>query len=330
MAETSVPSTGATMVPGPNTPDQKTPGIPAKDNGKAGKPSTQGDVKRGTSSEKPKEEDKLPEKRSYKIKVLDQEEELQLNDDEVKTYIQRAKGADKKFEEAAYIRKQAQAELDKAKSYKERLKKETAKVLKELEINPREFSEQYLAEELAREMMDPKDRELQEAKAERDRLKAEAEERETKTKEDEETKAMTERVAKMKDNIASKISAVLKDSPLPTTERTVAKVAFYMQHCANNDIPFTIESLRDRVMEDYKSDFSHLFGKSEPEQIAKLLGEEVIKKIRLWDNERVRGSKKTNGSTPPNRFLPQKKKYKTIEEDNMERFGSIYALPDND
>jgi hypothetical protein len=324
MADVAVPGTGATMVPGPNTPDPVKPDNP-QNTGKSGQK-----VARGTSQEKPKEEEKLPEKRSYKIKVLDQEEELSLDDNEVKTYIQKAKGADKKFEEAAKVRKEAQAELEQAKLYKERLKKETAKVLKELEINPREFSEKFLAEELEREMMDPKDRELQEARAERDRLKAEAEERETKAKEAEETEKMTKRVAQMKDSIAAKIGAVLKDSPLPSTERTVAKIAFYMQHCAKNEIPFTAESLRDQVMEDYKSDFTHLFAKAEPEQIAKLFGEEVIKKIRAWDNSRVQGSRKTNGSTPPNRFLPQKKKYKTIEEDNMERFGSIYALPDND
>lgn len=333
MAEAAaVPSTGATMVPGPNAP-QTTPQTTAKSPAK-----TTTQVKGATKSatnEVPKEAPKeppQPEKRAYKIKVLDREEDIQVTDDEIKTYIQKGKAADYKFEEAARARKEAQAKLEEADRRFERLKKETDKVLKEMGIDPRQFSEQYLAKEIEMEMLDPKERELRETKARLAQIEEENKAKEQERINREESEKTQKRVQALKDKFAAQINGVLKDSPLPPTERTVAKIATYMQYCKKNDIPFDLSEIRERVVQDYKDDFAHMFSKSEPSQVAAILGEDVIKKIRLWDNERVKNG---NGSKPPVQTKPQsrfepKKKYKTIEEDNMERFGSIYALPDSD
>lgn len=331
MAETaSVPSTGATMVPGPNSAPSTTP-QPGKSPAKTAPQVAGKGAKTATNEPQKVEAPVAPEKRTYKIKVLDQERELQLDDEEIKVRIQKAEGADRKFEEAARARKEAEARIKAAEEREAKLKTDAFAVLREMGLDPRKMSEEYLAREIEMEMMDPRERELKETKARLAKIEQESQAKEKERIDREESEKMTKRVQALKDNIAAKISAVMKDSPLPPTERTVSKIAGYMQYAKKNDIPFELADIRERVVQDYREDFAHMFSKAEPAQIAQLLGEDVIKKIRIWDNERVKAQPKTNGATKPqNRYEPKARKYKTIEEDNLERFGSIYALPDSD
>ncbi|MBK7497374.1 MAG: hypothetical protein IPI28_18965 [Candidatus Omnitrophica bacterium] len=322
----SVPSTGSTLVEGPNTPKPEA-------TQKAGKGSPR--VEKG--KEAPKIETPAA-KRAFKVKYGDKEETIELDEKEEREWITKAYGADKKFQEAASARKEAQKLRGDAEALFDTLKngsdEDVAKILADPRIgrNVRAMAEKYLASELEREMMDPKDRELAETKAKLAAIEAEKKAKDDEEKTNAEKEKSEKRVAALKDSIAAKIGEAMKDSPLPKTNRTVAKIAAYMQACVKEEIPYTPAAVVKHVIEDYRADFKDLFASSEASQIAELLGEEVIQKIRKWDNERVTGPKKqpSNGSARPNAFQNQKKKWKTIEEDNLERFGSIYALPDGD
>jgi hypothetical protein len=238
--------------------------------------------------------------------------------------------AAKRLEEANAIRRQAQTEKSDVegvlKLLKEGSDEEVESALKRMGRDTRKWAENYLAKELQRELMDPKDRELMEAKADRDRLLAKEKAREDaeKSESDKQEKAASD--AKLKDAYATKITGVLQGSELPATERTVGKIAYYMEQAIKAGDPVDIEDIRAAVVKDYKSDFGHMFGKATPEQIVGLIGEDKLREIRKWDNERVSGKKKVEEKKGPLGSVRTqfKKKFKTAEQDNLEKYGTIY------
>ena len=245
------------------------------------------------------------------------------------TMHQKDAAASRRLTEAHAIKSQAMKAEQDAREILAYIKENPRAALSDprLGVNVRKFAEEYLAQELQKEMMDPKDRELQDAKAERDRLLAKEKERAEAAEKEAEEKKINERAARLKDALATKINAVLKDSSLPANERTVAKIAYYMQQAIAKDIPLDIEEIRDQVTEDFKADFGHVLKSARPEQIVSIIGEGKLKELRQWDNERITGKKRKpeeEKGTLARTRAQMKKKFKTPEEDNLERFGSIY------
>ena len=304
--DAGMPGTGATMVPGPNS----------------------GENKQSNA-------EKAIAKRAFKVKYGDSEETIELDDKQQQDWINKAHGADKKFQEAAQMRKQASEEMQRAQSLVKQLRENPRKVLQDpnIGVNLRKFAEEYLAEELEREMMDPDKRELMELRA-REQERTQREDEERREREEQETRSQKEqRIALAKDNIAKQIGEVLKTAKFPQTPRTVAKIAAYIEGCKRQDIPYTMQSIIDHVQGDYQDDFKHLYSSAEPETLAKLLGEEIIQKIRKWDNERVMGKKATPQTQKTEDARPQEKAeetWRTIEEDSLGRFGTLYPYVNND
>lgn len=110
-------------------------------------------------------EEKPPEKKKYKLKVYDKEEEV--DEDEIVRRAQRASAADKKFQEAAQTEKRF-GELV------EKLKANPWELWKALGHDPHEAAEQLLIEKLKIEHMSPDQRRAWELEQEVQNLKSEA------------------------------------------------------------------------------------------------------------------------------------------------------------
>ncbi len=308
--EASMPGTGATMVPGPNS---------------------------GENKQQPQSNaEKAIAKRAFRIKAGDEEKTLELDEKEQEDYINKGYGADKKFWEATQLKRQAQEELDRIKEFRQRLKKDPFATMSEdeelKEVDLDTLSERRLAAKLERAMMSEEERELSDFRREKEeRTKQEAKDKaDAAAKQEQEAKE--QRIAVAKDKIAGQISQVLKAGALPQTPRTVARIAAYIEGCKRQKINYSLESIIDHVKNDYQTEFQTLYGNVEVEKIAEMLGEEVISKIRKWDNERVVGKRKlaTNGQTPPRAPAQQKKKWRTPEQDNLEKHGHLYPHLFND
>ena len=256
-----------------------------------------------------------------------------LSDDAKRRVIamhQKDVASSKRLEEAHKLREETKAERQEVESVihllREGTDEEVEAALKRMGRDTRMWAENFLAKKLQREMMDPKDRELQDAKAERDRLLAEDKARRDEAEKADNEKKVSDRAKKIKDTIAGKINEVLKDSELPANDRTVGKIAFYMQQAIKAGDPVDVEEIREQVAKDYKADFGHVFKDATPSQIVSIIGEEKLKEIRKWDNERItgKGRKPEEKTGPAGARSQMKKKFKTPEQDNLERFGTIY------
>lgn len=240
-------------------------------------------------------------------------------------------GASKRLEEAHRLRAETKAQREEVEGIISLLKNgsedEVEAVLSRMGRNTRQWAENLLARELRKEMMDPKERELLDAKAERDALLAEKKAKAEEAEKAEIERKTKERAAKIKDALARNINAVLKDSDLPANERTVGKIAYYMQQAVRRGDPIDVEEIRDQVIQDYKADYGAVFKAATPQQIVSIIGEEKLKEIRKWDNDRIVGKKKKpeeEKTGPSGARQHMKKKFKTPEEDNLERFGTLY------
>lgn len=254
--------------------------------------------------------------KKYKIKVDGQE--LEVDEDELLKGYQKGRGAQKKFDEAAKYRKQAEQAFD-------LLKTQPAKALSGLGHDVRKFAEEYLAGELEKELMSPEQRENMELKrklAERE----EADKAVEMAKREEEASKL--RNAEIQD-IDLKIGKILSTSGLPKTPKTVAMVASYMNDAMDlgyKDVQ--PDDVIDLVRNDYNNLLKDILGATDGDTLVKLVGEDTINKIRKYDLARVKAktpaTPTSTQSTPHQEVQEEKPQPKKSTSDFLDELRNRY------
>lgn len=214
--------------------------------------------------------------RKFKVKVEGQETEV--DEAELIRGYSHQKGANKILQDGVAARKQAEEFIsmmrDPEKFY------ETAK---KLGHDPRVLAEKYLAKQLENELLDPRERELREAKAklkeieDMDRVQKEA----VNKQRDEILKA------KYAKDYSDQFVAALQETGMPATKGTVASMAKYVSRAAKIGFQMTAAEAAQLVREDTLLAHQKLIGDSDGETLMKLLGEEVANKVRKYDTQRL-------------------------------------------
>lgn len=210
-------------------------------------------------------------KRKFKI---DNEE---VDEDEVlKVYKSRKdhqREANKRFQEGQAARKQAEEFVlmmrDPAKLQDAMLK------LGYTKAQIRQMSEKVIASELEEEVMDPRDKELKQAKA---KLK-EIEDLEKRQQAEVEARRHKELKAKYEREYNDQFVEALKESQLPPTKGMVAEMAKYISRSAKIGFKMTPSEAAQLVKEDVQRAQMSLIGTADGETLLKLLGDEVAAKL---------------------------------------------------
>lgn len=224
--------------------------------------------------------------RKYKVKV--DGEELEVDESELLRGYSHQKAANKILQQGAAARKQAEEFIsmmrDPEKFY------DTAK---KLGHDPRKLAEEYLAKQLEDELLDPRDKELKEAKAKlkkiEDMEKAEKEAIEAKRNE-----VLKQKYAK---DYSDQFVSALQETSLPPTKAMVAEMAKYVSRAAKIGFKMTAQEAAQLVKEDVQTAHQRLIGDSDGEVLIKLLGDDVANKIRKYDTQRLK-SPEQNLKTP--------------------------------
>jgi len=161
-------------------------------------------------------------------------------------------------------------------------------------------------------MMDPRDKELRDLKKEkmtREQMEAEAK-RQAQEAED---AALTEH---HRAEYEKSFQASLDASGLPKTPHTIKRMAYYMHEGMKRGMdlkPNDVVSLvKDEYIEEQKSLFSGLDG----ENLLKLLGDDLAKKIRKYDTSRVVQPQKISLMDQPNVSERALKKSERVSKDD--------------
>lgn len=237
--------------------------------------------------------------RKLKLKINGREREY--DEQEVVRLAQLSAGAHEKFAEAAEMRKQAE-------QFFETLLKDPKSVLLHPElrdrINMRQIAEEFLGAELQKEMMSPEQRELEELRAfkrQQDEAKA-AQEHEQLTKTQQaEMQALQQRAAQEYDR---KISEVLSQSNLPKNAYTVKRVAELLHGALTKGYDLDVQTAVDIVRDGYVTDLQSLVGGLDGEPLVKFLGDDLVKKLRKYDLQRLKSQMEPAQPTAPVAQLP--------------------------
>lgn len=215
--------------------------------------------------------------RKYKVKV--DGAELEVDETELLRGYGHQKAANKILQEGKLARKQAEEFISMMKD-----KGKLFDAIKKLGHDPRQLAEQYLAQQLEDEMMDPRDKELRDTKS---KLK-QIEEMERMQREAVEAKRNEALKAKYAQEYTDQFVEALSKSGLPASKPMVAEMAKYIGRAAKIGFKMTPDEAAQLVHQDLQNQHRSIIGETDGELLIKLLGEDVANKIRKWDTSRVK------------------------------------------
>lgn len=228
--------------------------------------------------------------RKFKLKVDGRDEEYSEAD--TLRLAQLGRASDKRFQEAAEMRKQSEEFVKLLK---------TPEGLKQLAKNPninldlRKFAEDLLVDEMKKEALTPEQRRIEE-------LQAQLREHETKKQELETQRQQAEQKA-LEDHYAQdfdqKITKAISTAGLPKTPETVKRMVNYMSNALENGIDVEPENVIELVKQDYSKIMNDVCQQFDGEALIKILGDQITNKIRKFDLAQLRASQQPVTTTAP-------------------------------
>jgi hypothetical protein len=229
-----------------------------------------------------------------KIKVGD----VEYDETTLKNMIEKAKGADKKFLEAAQARKEAMRFFKMAKENPREFLEKTG-------LDPKKFAYEEVAQDIKDKLRDPKEVELEKAQA---RLK-EFEAKEAAEKD----RIQQEKLAKQAKAIeerfhAQAIAALEKHPAIPKNAFSVAKMAKYIEvvHQKTGEL-LSFEDVAGVIEADIRGEVSGLVKGASAEQLIALIGEEGVAALRAYDLARLKDPLKGGAQVQADGTKPKEK-----------------------
>jgi len=226
-----------------------------------------------------KEESPKPSKKQFKAKVNGKEKVLELADEELESYIQKALAADEKFNEAAMTRKQVEAFIND-------LRTNPLAVLShpELGIDIKSLAEKVLLDELAEAEKSPEQKRLEEM----DRKLREYEEK-AKKLEDEKRDAELQRIkAEQFKKFDDDIVDALQSTNLPKSAYVVKRVTDTLIEALNLEDEngkqlypdITVKDIMPIVEDSIRQEMEQMFQVMPTEMLEKLIGKNHLNSLR--------------------------------------------------
>lgn len=231
---------------------------------------------------------------------------------------QKFKASDKRLLEATNLKRDYESQVEKFKNIVNTMKQNpqaTRHFLKQVygsEDAIRQFAEDYLWEQIQREKMSPEQRELEEY---REKVKR-YEEQENKKKMTEAQKAEEQRVQSYVNHYDKMFTDVLTKYELPKTPETIERMSRIMQGALKQGYELSAEELGELVEQSYEKEISTIFGKANPEKLAKMLGKnaEKVREYQLSQIKKPNQNNQARTSFQSGSSKPDNKKSLTMQE----------------
>jgi len=140
----------------------------------------------------------------------------------------------------------------------------------------RQFAEQIINEELSEALLSPQERELRDYKRQLEQYQS----KEKQARAEYEAQQLEAEMARYTEKIQSDIISTLETAGLPKTERTIGRIAYYMQSAlAAGYQNVTPADVIEHVKKDYTSDIQALLGGLNEDALEAFLGVENVRKI---------------------------------------------------
>jgi hypothetical protein len=237
--------------------------------------------------------------RKMKLKIDGVESEY--GEDEVIRFAQQGKSANKKFQEAAQMKKESEELIN-------LIKRDPRAVLEDPRIghNFRKLAEDFLVAQIKEEMMTPE----QKKHAEMEKQLRAFESEKKQQQQQQESAQMEQLKQHYANEYQTTITTALSQTGVPKTARTVKRMAELMSQSLANGIDLPPAQLAKIVKEDYLAEMKEMFGASDEDTLLGLLGDEVSNKIRRADLKKLKNAgnpQNSNRNVQKTAEKPQKK-----------------------
>ena len=226
----------------------------------------------------PKEPPK-PAKKQYKAKVNGKEKVLEVGDDELESYIQKALAADEKFNEAAMTRKQVEAFIND-------LRTNPLAVLShpDLGIDIKSLAEKVLLDELAEAEKSPEQKRLEEMDRKLKEYEDKAKKLEDEKREAELNRIKAEQFKKFDDDIVDALQA----TNLPKSAYVVKRITDTLIEALNLEDgngkqlypDLTVKDIMPIVEENIRQEMEQMFQVMPTDMLEKLIGKNHLNSLR--------------------------------------------------
>ena len=263
--------------------------------------------------------------KKYKLKIEGQE--LEVDESELLKGYSMTKAANLRFEKAAEEKRRAEQERQEAIKLRDAMKANPFDVMKELGLDPRKVSEEFLIKQLEYEAMSPEakkamelEQKLKAYEEKEARVKAEAEEKAKKEEEETRAKEIAEMSQKIAKDYEVQFLDALEASKLPKTAAMVAKIAEKMDIALSQGYELPVKHAVKLVEKDLIQYKKSLIEGMSADELAEFLGDEPIKKLRKRDVEKVKNPvprEKKEDAPPP--VQEKKQEYKSFSAESLAR-----------
>ncbi len=268
MADAPAPASGTTPA-APATPGSTgTPSAPATQAG---------------SKPNPTPADPAQPAKTYEVKVNGKVR--RYSEDEMVARARMADAADERFNEAAKIRKQAEAVIGRIRTPEQMMEAllDPSLGLTKDEVKA-QFEAWYEREFIEPDKLTEPEKKLREAEA---KLKKYADD--DKKREAAKTQAeQDDMTAKARGEIQKQIIEALETNSLPKTNFTVRRLAYWIQRNQQNGFNAPVSLLVSQVRNEFNSSIRDMVESSDGDALVQLLGDGIIQKLRKYDLEQLR------------------------------------------
>jgi hypothetical protein len=214
--------------------------------------------------------------------------ETEYDETTLQQLIEKSKGADKKFLEAARSRKEAIKFFKLAKENPEEMLSKTGK-------DPKQWAYEKVAKDLQDKLRDPREVELEKAQDELKRFREADAQRQAQIRSerlDQETKAM-------KTRFESEIIEALEATPtLPKNGFTIAQIAKYIDTVRDKTgVLLSAKEVVNVVENDIKSTVKGILAGADAEKLRALIGDEGLAVLRKYELDKLKDPLKGPGAS---------------------------------
>lgn len=244
------------------------------------------------------------EKKLWKLKVDGKEVDFDASDEEVlKREVTKSLGAGKRFEEAATMRKEAEA-------FYAMLKRDPVRVLSDPRFghDVKKLAEEIVWNNMQEAALTPEQRRQRDVDAELKKYK----DAETASKAEAEKQQAAALQEHYEIDFNNKIMSALEAGGVPKTKGTVRRMAYYLQQAIGHNLDLTPTDLVAQVRKDYQEEHREMYATAEGDSLMSIVGEELAAKIRKADIKRLK-------TTQPEEHRKQAKQVPRKSRDNSER-----------
>lgn len=263
-----------------------------------------------------KKEEATDEKKIWKLKVDGEEVDFDASNEElVKRKVQEGLAGQKRMQESARIKRQAENFIEALRTNPEAVLSHPS-----LGVNLRKFCEDYLYKHIQRESLSPEERSRLENEEELKRYRERDEQAKAKAKQEAKAKEDDELKERYRQDWSKKFKEALDTGGLPKTDWTISRMAMYMrQALANGRKHIEPSDVVDLVKEDWLAAVKQFHADLDGEKLIEVIGQEAADKIRKANLARY---EKQQGAVE----RPEPREARTRERTQTRTYGSTQEM----